>query len=143
MIQNSHCAYCQVELIIAENDPRSRSVEHMIPNAVLTWPRSPGNGDFYACRACNSAKSKIDYVLAVVAKAQSADAELATKTLLKAFSRDDKRFVQMMRTAERHADEVHIDIPIDGKDLYEYLCFLGKGQHFGNKSLDSHILRVL
>lgn len=133
MIENTHCPYCGVGLIRAENHPRSRSVEHMIPNAVLTQPRSRSEGDFYACRKCNSAKSNIDYVLAVVAKAQSADAELAARTLSEAILRDDNtshRFRQMLRTAEPHAGGVHMTIPIDGKDLYEYLCFLGKGQHF-------------
>ena len=133
MIRNTHCPYCGVELIRAQNDPRSRSVEHMIPNAVLTRPRSRNEGDFYACRKCNSGKSNIDYVLAVVAKAQSVDADLAARTLTEAILRDDNtspRFAHMMRTAEHHPDGVHIAIPIDGEDLYEYLCFLGKGQHF-------------
>jgi hypothetical protein len=105
----------------------------MIPNALLTQPRTRSEGDFYACRECNSAKSNIDYVLAVVAKAQSVDSGLAARTLSEAVLRDDntsQRFRQMMRTAEHHADGFHMAIPIDGKDLYEYLCFLGKGQHF-------------
>ncbi len=105
----------------------------MIPNALLTRPRNRGEGDFYACRQCNSAKSKIDYVLAVVAKAHSVDPDLATKALSGAVLRDDNaspRFRQMMQTAEHHADGVHVAIPIDGEELYDYLCFLGKGQHF-------------
>jgi hypothetical protein len=133
MIHNTHCPYCRVELIRAENQPRSRSVEHMIPNAVLTQSRPRGEGDFYACRKCNSAKSNIDYVLAVVAKVQSVDSTLAARTLSEAILRNDNsspRFERMMRTAEPHADGVHMTIPIDGQDLYEYLCFLGKGQHF-------------
>jgi hypothetical protein len=133
MIRNTHCPYCRVELIKAENQPRSRSVEHMIPNAVLTQSRSRGEGDFYACRKCNSAKSNIDYVLAVVAKAQSGDSILAARTLCEAILRNDNtspRFHQMMLTAEHHAHAVQAAIPIDGQDLYEYLCFLGKGQHF-------------
>ena len=87
---------------------------HMIPNAVLTRRRARNEGDFYACRKCNSAKSNIDYVLAVVAKAQSVDQELAARTLSEAILRDNNtshRFRQMIRTAEPHADGLHMAIP--------------------------------
>jgi len=121
----------------------------MIPNAILTQPRDKSAGDFYACRRCNSAKSKIDYVLAVVAKAQSIDDELAADTLIKAILRQDntsERFVRMVRTAEEHSDGVHMKIPINGQDLYDYLCFLAKGQHFkSTKTIfdaRSHVLQV-
>ena len=130
MIHNSHCPYCRKEMIQAENQPTSRSVEHMIPKAILTTPR---DGDFYACRKCNSAKSHIDYVLAVVAKAQSADSELAASALKGAILRTDntsRRFVEMFETARPQEDGVHMSIPISGQDLYEYLCYLAKGQHF-------------
>ncbi len=133
MIRNSHCPYCGIPLILAENQPASRSVEHVIPNAILTRPRSRGDGDFYACRKCNGAKSNIDYVLAVAAKMQSADSALAAKTLTDAVLRNDNsapRFIRMVRAAKEYLDAVLMDIPIDGKDLYDYFCFLGKGQHF-------------
>jgi hypothetical protein len=133
MICNTHCPYCGVELVRAENLPRSRSREHMIPNTCLARSRSRGEADFYSCRECNCAKSKIDFVLSAVAKVQSADSSLAARALSEVIRRNDKAvrpFHRMMGTAEHHTDGFHFAIPIDGQDLYEYLCFLGKGQHF-------------
>ena len=63
MIRNSQGAYCGVLMVVGENLDHSRSVEHMIPNTVLTQRRTRREGDFYACRGCNSEKSHIDYVL--------------------------------------------------------------------------------
>lgn len=133
MIRNTHCPYCGNELIIAENRPRSRSVEHLIPNAVLSTPRSKADGDFYACRECNSTKSKLDDILSVVARAQAPNPNLAAKALIKAVTSgkgSSKRFVEMVRGAERHGDGVHMTMPFDGRELFDYVTFLAKGVHF-------------
>lgn len=133
MIRNTHCPYCGNELIVSENLPRSRSVEHLIPNAVLSAPRSRGDGDFYACRECNSIKSKLDDILSVIARAQAANPRLAAKALIKAVTSDrgsSKRFVDMLRGADRHRDGIHMTMPFDGRELFDYVTFLAKGIHF-------------
>ena len=134
MIKNNVCPYCWQPLTQAENQDNSRSVEHLIPNAVLTRRRNKGEGDFYACRKCNSEKSKIDYILAVIAMGQSSDDTLAVETLRKAIVKDNgasKRFIDMMHTARAtNEGSVHLEMPINAKELIEYMHYLGKGQFF-------------
>jgi hypothetical protein len=120
-------------MVQAENLDHSRSVEHFIPNTLLSVPRSQRDGDFFACRKCNSTKSKIDYILAVVARVQSPNDEVATKTLLKAVTsskKSSKKFIEMLRGARHRPDGVHMDTPIDGRDLLNYMMYLAKGQYF-------------
>lgn len=120
-------------MIKAENLDHSRSVEHFIPNTLLSIPRSPRDGDFFACRKCNSRKSKIDYVLAIVARAQSPNLRLATETLWEAITsakKSSKKFVEMVQGAHYGLGGVHMDIPISGRDLVDYILYLAKGQYF-------------
>jgi hypothetical protein len=134
MIDNKICPYCACILVVSENKENSRSVEHLIPNTVLTRKRGNDEGDFYACRRCNSRKSKIDYVLSVVAKTQSRDATLASESLVAAISKTDGRvtmFKKMLRTVNETIDGgATMAIPISGIDLLEYMTFLAKGQYF-------------
>jgi len=134
MIENKICPYCRRSLVKAKNQDNSRSVEHLIPNAVLTRKRKKDEGDFYACRKCNSKKSNIDYILGVIAKAQSVNNTLATDTLINAVLKDNgaaKRFIDMTHTARPTSEgTVHAEIPINAKELIEYIRYLGKGQFF-------------
>lgn len=133
MIKNKFCPYCKQPLKKSENKDNSRSVEHLIPNTALTNKRKKGEGDFYACRKCNTRKSNIDYVLGVIAKAQSSNSEVAANALISAVTKEDgrsKRFIDMVLTAKELDSEVHMEIPIKGEELIEYLHFLGKGQFF-------------
>jgi len=133
MITNKICPYCQCLLIKAENKPNSRSVEHLIPNAVLTRKRKNNEGDFYACRRCNTRKSNIDYVLGVVTTSQSIDNDLAANTLINAVTKDEKRskrFIDMVLNAQEGSDVVTMEVPIRAEELIEYIHFLGKGQYF-------------
>ena len=134
MIENKICPYCRRSIIKAENQDNSRSVEHLIPNAVLTRKRNKDEGDFYACRKCNSKKSSIDYILGVIAKAQSINNTLAADTLINAILKDNgatKRFIDMTHTARPTSEgTVHAEIPINAKELIEYIRYLGKGQFF-------------
>lgn len=133
MIFNDLCPYCSVELVVGENLPNGRSVEHLIPNTALTTPRNKGEGDFYACRTCNGAKSKIDYVLGVIAKAQSPNPKLAASALIEAVTSDKKaaaKFIDMVRAPEHRGGGVLLKMPIEGRDLFDYFMFLAKGQHF-------------
>ncbi len=119
------------------NQPNTRSVEHLIPNAVLTKPRTKRDGDFFACRKCNSRKGHIDYVLGVVAKAQSDNPELATNALISAVNSNDgrsERFIQMAAEARATLHGVEANIPIFGQELLEYISFLGRGQYFRKRS---------
>jgi len=133
MIENKICPYCRKPMIKAENKPNSRSVEALIPTVVFTRKRKNDEGDFYACRECNSRKSNIDYILGVVSKGQSAFSELSSKTIIDALSKENgasKRFVKMIQTARKVGKEVQMDIPFKGGELIEYIHFLGKGQFF-------------
>ena len=134
MIENTICPYCCRALIKAENQDNSRSVEHLIPNAALTRKRKNDEGDFYACRKCNSKKSSMDYILGIIAKAQSNDDTLAANTLINSVVKDNgatKRIIDMLNTANA-AEEgtIHAEMPIDAKELIEYIHYLGKGQYF-------------
>ncbi len=134
MIENKVCPYCRRSLIKAENQDNSRSVEHLIPNAVLTRRRKKDEGDFYACRKCNSKKSNIDHILGVIALGQSSDDALAADTLIKSIEKDNgatKRFIDMARTARpTNEGTVHAEIPINAQELIDYMHDLGKGQFF-------------
>lgn len=133
MIHNKVCPYCRVLLVKSENQKNSRSVEHLIPNAALTKKRKNDEGDFYACRKCNSRKSNIDYVLGVIAKTQVDDDDMAADTLIKAVTKDagaSKRFIKMVQGFKEESSEVHMTLPIRGEELVEYIEFLGKGQYF-------------
>jgi hypothetical protein len=132
--RNVLCPYCQTLLTESENDPSGRSVEHLIPNTVLTVPRTKRDGDFFACRRCNSRKSHIDYVLGIVAKSQSGDPRAAAEALLSAVKSNDgraERFIQMAAEAVPTPDGGAVAIvPIDGSELLDYISYLGRGQYF-------------
>lgn len=133
MISNSICPYCRKAMIKAENNPLSQSVEHLIPNAALTRKRKNNEGDFYACRKCNSEKSNIDYVLGVLSKCQSSKDELSANTLTEAVLKNDnraQRFIDMANTARDGSGGIHMSIPIGAADLLKYMEFLGKGIYF-------------
>lgn len=133
MIYNDICPYCGVKLIQAQNRVNSRSVEHLIPNAVLTIKRKNDEGDFYACRKCNSRKSHIDYILGVVAKSQMDCDEKAADTLINAITKKDgasKRFINMVQSVKEYNGSTLLTVPIKGSELLEYIYFLGKGQYF-------------
>lgn len=133
MLHNLLCPYCCVEMVHAENLPNSRSVEHLVPNTVLRHKRNNGAGDFYACRKCNSRKSHIDYVLGVVTKSQADDPQFAADSIIRAVTKDgqsSQRFVEMVANAWEVGDEIHMEIPISGYELIEYIHYLGKGQYF-------------
>lgn len=132
MIENEICAYCRTPIVRAENQPNSRSVEHMIPNAFITRKRKNDEGDFYVCRQCNSRKSHIDNLLGKTSKMQSPNTEIASSTLKKvsADSSNTKgRFMDMINSSKSTAVGVEMTLPICGSELVEYIEFLGKGQY--------------
>ena len=132
MIENEICAFCCTPLIKVENQPNSRSVEHLIPNAALTRKRKNDEGDFYACRRCNARKSHIDNILGKVTKMQSPDDALAADTLISEVikgTESSKRFIEMLGTVRKYSDRVELTLPIEGDELFEYMTFLGKGQY--------------
>lgn len=133
MIDNWICPYCATEMVRAENLPNARSAEHMIPNKLLSTPRTPKDADFYACRACNSRKSNLDHVLAVLARAQSHNPELATDALADATTKKKgsaRRFIEMVNGREFRADGVHMTVPVNGRGLFDYIMYFAKGQYF-------------
>lgn len=133
MIRNQICPYCSTVMVEAENLPNAKSVEHLIPNKALRYPRSKRDGDFFACRKCNCKKGHIDYVLAVVAKGQSSDDQLAVKAMIEAIEKEEKsaeRFIQMIATAKETNQGAEMRMPFIGRELLDYISFLGRGQHF-------------
>ncbi len=133
MIRNSVCPYCSKLMVKAENQPLSRSVEHLIPNVVLTSNRNKGDGDFYACRACNSSKSEMDYVLGALAKSQCNDEKLALGTIWKALDdpKRNSRFIDMILAGAEQADgRVTMPLPVSGHEVATYADYLAKGQYF-------------
>jgi hypothetical protein len=132
MLNNETCPYCRARMNKKENDPLCKSVEHMIPNVALTRKRDKGEGDFYACRRCNISKSNIDYVLGIIAKGQSNDSELAITSIQKALDdpKRNKRFIDMLSTAESHGQDILMKMPFDSVELSNYMDFLAKGQYF-------------
>jgi hypothetical protein len=138
VLRNSICPYCLTRLSDAVNQPDTSSVEHLIPNSVLTKPRTRRDGDFFACRKCNSRKGHIDYVLGVVAKAQSDNPELAANVLISAVTSDDgrsERFIQVAAEARSTPHGVEANVPIYGHELLEYISFLGRGQYFRKRGM--------
>lgn len=132
MIHNKICPYCIKTLNKTENDPLCRSREHMIPHVALTSKRDNGQADFYVCRTCNLRKSNIDYVLGVVSKFQSNDESLAIGSIQKALDnpKRNKRFIDMIVSAQVKGQEIHMRLPITGTELSNYIDFLAKGQYF-------------
>lgn len=114
VIFNEVCPYCRQRMINAENHLLSKSVEHLILNAALSRKRGKGEGDFYACRKCNSEKSNIDYVLGVIAKGQSYDEDFAFQSIWKALDdkKRNKRFIKMIIEGEHKGDLVQMPLPI-------------------------------
>lgn len=119
-------------MVKAENNDLSKSVEHMIPNAALTQKRGKGEGDFYACRKCNARKSNIDYVLGIIVKSQSKISDLSLQSMWNALddTKRNKRFIDMILSAQQHGDNVSLPLPIKPTELAEYVDFLAKGQYF-------------
>lgn len=133
MIANSICPYCSIKLIKAENLPNSRSVEHLVPNTLLTQRRKNDEGDFYACRQCNSNKGNLDEIFGFIAKVQSSDTELASKALIRAFTKREhvpNRLWQMYDSAKEKGNDVHAKMPITGQELLDYATYFGKGLYF-------------
>ncbi|MEZ7493555.1 hypothetical protein QO198_18570 [Pseudoalteromonas distincta] len=134
MIHNTICPYCRHALEIkTENRPRSRSVEHLIPNTSLSKRRGKGEGDFYSCRKCNSAKSKLDDIVGLLTKAQSDNESFAYKSLEKTILKKKSipyRYETMINSAKYEDDGVHVNLPLDASELIKYANYLGKGMYF-------------
>ena len=132
MIYNDVCPYCRNRMNQIENDPLCKSVEHLIPNTALTIRRGKGEGDFYACRACNIGKSNIDYVLGVIAKFQSKDVEMAISSVQKALDNPGRknRFLDMIVSANIVGAEAHMPLPVTQKEISGYINYLAKGQYY-------------
>jgi hypothetical protein len=120
-------------MAVSENDSLSRSVEHFIPNVLLTRRRGKGDGDFYACRTCNSTKSDMDYVLGVLSKSQCEDEDIIVDTMWKALddTKRNTRFIDMILSGcELRDGKVVMKLPVSGREVAEYSDYLAKGQYF-------------
>jgi len=67
-----------------------------------------------------------------MAKGQANDVALASTALIDAVTGKNMatRFIFMALTARERPDVIHMEMPINGKELIEYMHFLGKGQYF-------------
>lgn len=134
MIRNILCPYCSIEMQQGENLPNGRSVEHLVPNTLLTSQRSKGDGDFFACRSCNCEKGKLDEVFGLITKFQSKDPELAANALIRAFTKREnvpERYWRMYDSAkENSSGQIEARMPINGQELIEYATYFGKGLYY-------------
>ena len=120
-------------MIKGENLLNSRSVEHLVPNTLLTNKRNNGEGDFYACRKCNSEKGTLDEIFGLVARCQSSDNELAAKALIRAFTKRKNvpsRLWEMYDSSEEVNGHVEAKMPVYGQELLDYATYFGKGLYF-------------
>lgn len=109
-------------MVKGENLPNSRSVEHLVPNIVLTTKRNNGDGDFYACRKCNSEKGTLDEIFGLMAKFQSNNTELAANALIRAFTKRKnvpQRYWDMYDSAEEKDGQVVAKMPVSGRELLD------------------------
>ena len=120
-----------------------------LPNAAITITRKNDEGDFYACRKCNSEKSHIDNLLGKVTKIQSADDGMATKTFIHAITSNSTsaaRFAETFIRAEQRLDHVELELPINAEELINYIRYLGKGQYFKENlvplDVDKYVMRM-
>ena len=129
MIHNKLCAYCRVEFKKIQNDPCSRTVEHLIPNSLTLKKRNNNLGDFYACKKCNSHKSMMDNLIGKIIKFQSFDSNIAYQ----AMSNEDiksKKNPRLEFILEKIKDgDLDIKLPFNGEELYSFMEYLGKGQY--------------
>ncbi|WP_244316533.1 hypothetical protein [Kosakonia arachidis] len=115
------------------NDPHSRTVEHMIPQVSVSIHRTNGEGDFHACKKCNSEKSRVDEILGVICRmvGDNTDGSFdAINNFHKALSRKDSRFKQAFQSVSHSQRGTSITLPLTAKELYRYGTWLGKGVYF-------------
>ncbi|NVP03131.1 hypothetical protein WAX88_15365 [Photobacterium damselae subsp. damselae] len=133
MIANNICPYCSTLMVKGENLPNGRSVEHLVPNTVLTCKRNNGEGDFYACRKCNCNKGNLDEIFGLIAKCQSDNSELAVNSLIRAFTKRKnvpQRYLEMFDSAQEKGGLVEAKMPVYGQELIDYATYFGKGLYF-------------
>lgn len=131
MIHNNLCAYCRVTFNNIQNHQNSKTVEHLIPNSLTLKKRNNNNGDFYACKKCNSDKSKMDNLVAKVSKFQSFDDKLATDTMAQEYTKDktNPKLVKVLTNTDKGQFGIYGKLPFNGQEIYEYMEYLGKGEY--------------
>lgn len=135
MRSSDYCVYCGVELNRIENHDNCRSVEHMIPQVSVSIKRTKGEGDFHACKKCNSTKGAIDDVLGVMCRMLGDNKEGSIDAIHKFkeyYDKRDYRFVKAMRSVRHSSQGPCIDMPLTGKQIYQYGVWLAKGAYFIN-----------
>jgi len=132
MIFNKNCPYCKTKLNSIENHKESKTVEHLIPNSMTSKKRNNNNGDFYACKNCNSNKSKMDNLVGKISKFQSFDDNLASSAMIKEYTKEKKntRLVDVLNSTLESKYGIYAKLPFNGEELYSYMEYLGKGQYF-------------
>ncbi|WP_326490892.1 hypothetical protein, partial [Lelliottia amnigena] len=133
MRASTHCIYCGVLMNRIVNDPHSRTVEHMIPQISVSIRRTNGEGDFHACKKCNSEKSRIDEIIGVICRmvGEHPEGSLdAINNFHKALARNDSRFKQAFQSVNRSQYGPSITLPLTAKEIYRYGIWLGKGVYF-------------
>ena len=148
MRSSDYCVYCGVELNRIENHDNCRSVEHMIPQVSVSIKRTKGEGDFHACKKCNSTKGAIDDVLGITCRMVGDNKEGSIRAIRKFKEHCDKRdyrFVKAMRSVRYSSQGPCIDIPLSGKQIYQYGIWLAKGVYFintGKLLLNQYLIHV-
>lgn len=115
------------------NDPASRTVEHMIPQVSVSFRRTNSEGDFYACKQCNSQKSRADEVLGVICRMVGEHSEGsfdAINRFHKALARKDSKFIQAYESVSHSKKGTSLRLPLTAEEIYRYGEWLGKGTYF-------------
>ncbi len=137
VFKNKQCPYCGVELKKGENGSFSRSMEHMVPEAMLSEKRGKKSGDFWACRNCNGLKSEMDDWFAQLARIQSPNSKVSLVESKKMSKRRGDRIDLMKSSMKPHSvfkDKVSVTMPLRGSEIVAYSTFLGQGAYFQERN---------
>lgn len=133
MRASKYCVYCGVLMNRIANHDDGRSVEHMIPQVSVSIVRNNGQGDYHACRKCNSNKGKIDEVLGLLCRMAGDNVQSRNEAKVEyeeKVNKGDYRFITAERSKTSSPKGWSIKIPLNGRQIYQYGIWLAKGVYF-------------
>ena len=128
-MSNNHCVYCGQRMLFGvENSPLSKSHEHLIPNVAVSQKRNNSESDFFACRECNSKKSKLDEIFGKSSKLMSKHTDIQINTIEKELTKGTKS--SFYKSINNFKTNGLFKLPFNYDDLECYANFLAKGLFF-------------
>lgn len=111
-----------------ENSPLSKSHEHLIPNVAVSQRRNNSESDFFACRECNSKKSRLDELFGKSSKLLSKHTDIQINTI------ENEQIKGTKSSFYKSINNFNADgpflLPFNYDDLECYANFLAKGLFF-------------